>query len=203
MKRFRFTFLAICMILTWLGSSDLILQLRNSQPLSLELAELPAGQLPQEWLSLRGGHLDLAQGINMSGTIEIDSFLIPLVLNRGDSQPRVWVETRDPAIVDLLSTYYFKLDDEQQRADFKQKNRDAFFPQKPITGMTADNLIANANRSKLVELLHSMNVKTGEDILFLTEGKEPQQFRGPLFLALALAGIIRFILWNKKPRNTP
>ena len=197
MKRFRFTFLAICMLLTWLGISDLVLQLRNPEPLAIELKDLSAGQPQQEWLSIRGGHLDLLKGINMSGTIEIDSFLIPLVENRSIEQPRLWVETRQPAIIDLLTTYYFKLDDDQKRASYLAENRNQFFPETTVTGMTADNLIADANRGKLLELLTSMGIKTGDDILFISEGKEPNRLRGPAFLLLSIIGLFKFVFWSK------
>ena len=201
MKRFRFTFLAICMLLTWLGINDLVVQLRNTEPMKVELYDLASAQSQQEWFSISGGHLDLLKGINMSGTIEIDSFLIPLVADRSVDNPRVWVETRQPAIINLLTTYYFKLDNDQKRAAFLEEHQDEFFPKTTITGMTADSLIADANRSKLLELLTSMGIETGEDILFISEGKEPNQFRGPGFLLLSIIGVIRVILWSKKPRK--
>ncbi len=199
MKRFRFTFLAVCMLLTWLGSSNLILQLRNPEPLAIELGQFPADQPPQEWLRISGGHLDLLQAINMSGTIEIDAFLAPLVEKSGNVSPRIWVETRDPAMIDLLTTYYFKLDNDQQRAEYLAAHRAEFLPQKTVTGMTADSLIADSNRGKLLELLGNIGIAPREDILFLSEGKEPNRWRGPLFLALAVLGLVKFFLWHKKP----
>lgn len=198
MKRFRFTFLAICLILTWLGSIDLILLLRNTEPLAIDISELASGPPQQEWLQINGGHLDILKGINMSGTIEIDSFLIPLVADQNEGHPRLWVETRNPDIIKLLTNYYFKLDDDKQRAAYLADNQDAFFPQITITGMTADNLIANANRNKLIELLNSMQIETSEDVLFISEGKEPGRYRGPLFLLLAMIGVLKFIFWNRK-----
>lgn len=203
MKRFRFTFLAVCLLLTWLGSNDLILQLRNPEPLVMDIEKLPAGDLPREWFTLTGGHLDLLQGINMSGTIEIDSFLIPLTADKNDPSPRVWVETRDPAVIDLLTTYYFKLDNDAARESYRNEHAQAFYPQKNVTGMTAGNLIANANRSKLTDLLSSMGVETDADIVFLSEGKEPNRYRGPIFVALSLIGLLKFILWHRKPRQQP
>ncbi len=199
MKRFRFTFLAICMLLTWLGISDLVLQLRNPEPLAIELFELESGQPQQEWLSISGGHLDLLNGINMSGTIEIDSFLIPYVENSSIENPRLWIETRQPAIINLLTTYYFKLDDDQKRAAYLEEHQDDFFPAMTITGMTADSLIADSNRDKLLELLTSMGIKAEDNILFISEGKEPGRFRGPAFLLLSIIGVIKFLFWSKKP----
>jgi hypothetical protein len=201
MKRFRFTFLAICLLLTWLGGSDLILQMRNPAPLSINISQLPDGDLGQEWLSITGGHLDLLKGVNMSGTIEIDSFLIPLVAGAGTDRPRLWVETRQPAIIRLLSDYYFKLNNDQERTDYFNQHRQDFFPQMTITGMTADNLIASANRGKLSELLNSMGIATGENLLFISEGKEPNRLRGPVFLLLATIGMLRFLFWTKKTKS--
>ena len=195
MKRFRFTFLAICLLLTWLGSSDLILLLRNPAPLSIHLSELTP-QPKQEWLSISGGHLDLLKGINMSGTIEIDSFLIPYVEDSSIENPLIWVETRQPAIINLLTTYYFKLDNDQKRAAYLKEHQDDFFPAMTITGMTADNLIADANRDKLLELLTSMGIATRDNILFISEGKEPERFRGPGFLLLSIIGVIKFLFWR-------
>lgn len=201
MKRFRFTFLAICLLLLWLGSNDLILQMRNLQPLKIRLDQLPMGDPPQEWLTLTGGNLDLLQGINMSGTIEIDSFLIPLTLVKGEKSPRVWVETRDPVIIDLLTTYYFKLENDKDRATYRANHSQAFFPRADITGMTADNLVADTNRSNLIDLLASMGITAEPNILFLSEGKEPNCFRGPLFITLSLIGLLRVLFWNRKPRQ--
>jgi len=200
MKRFRFTFLAVCLLLTWLGGSDLILQLRNPEPLSLELGQIPEGKLPREWIRITGGHFDLLKGINMSGTIAIDSFLIPLVSGKEVEQPRVWVETRNPSIINLLTTYYFKLENDQQRTAYREEHRAEFFPAMEITGMTADNLIANNNRNKLLELLTSMGIATREDIIFISDGKEPNRLRGPAFLLLAIIGVVKFIFWSRKPK---
>ena len=134
----------------------------------------------------------------MSGTIEIDSFLIPYVEDSSIQNPRLWIETRQPAIISLLTTYYFKLDNDQKRAAYLEEHQDKFFPSVTITGMTADNLIADANRNKLLELLTSMGIDTGDDILFISEGKEPNRFRGPGFLLLSMLGVIKFLFWNKK-----
>jgi hypothetical protein len=200
MKRFRFTFLAICMLLTWLGISDLVLQLRNPEPLSIELRDLTPGPPQQEWLSVSGGHLDLLKGINMSGTIEIDSFLIPYVEDNSE-RPLLWIETRKPEIINLLTNYYFKLDDDRKRAAYLAEHPDKFFPEVTVTGMTADSLIADSNRNKLLELLKSMGIEAEEDILFISEGKEPNRLRGPGFLILSILGVIRFLFWSRKPAN--
>lgn len=197
MKRFRFTFLAVCLLLTWLGSGDLILQLRNQQPMVVALENMPSEPLPQEWYTLTGGHLDLQQAINMTGTIEIDAFLVPLVMQQGAS-PRIWVETREPQLITLLTHYYFKLDQPEQRTAYLTEHQDDFFPQRNITGMTADNLIANNNRAKLLELLSSMGINPPQDVVFISEGKTPNIWRGPAFLLIAALGVIRFILWHKK-----
>ncbi|MCK4501389.1 MAG: hypothetical protein KAU22_00020, partial [Desulfuromonadales bacterium] len=58
---------------------------------------------------------DLLQAINMSGTMDITSFLVPLKQSQGSSEAMVWFETRDPQIVAALKTYYFLLETDQQR----------------------------------------------------------------------------------------
>jgi len=202
MKRFRFTFLAVCLLLTWLGSSDLILQLRNQQPMVVALENLPPEPLPQEWFTLTGGHLDLLQAINMTGTIEIDAFLVPLVDQAG-ATPRVWVETRNPQIIKLLTHYHFKLEQADERAAYLAEHQAEFFPQENITGMTADNVIANNNRGQLLKLLTSMGLKPAQDVVFISEGKTPNIWRGPAFLIIAALGVMRFIVWHRKKPVTP
>jgi len=202
MKRFRFTFLAVCLLLTWLGSGDLILQLRNQQPMVVALENLPPEPLPQEWFTLTGGHLDLLQAINMTGTIEIDAFLVPLVDQAG-ATPRVWVETRNPQIIKLLTHYHFKLEQADERAAYLAEHQAEFFPQKKITGMTADNVIANNNRAQLLKLLTSMGLNPAQDVVFISEGKTPNVWRGPAFLIIAALGVIRFILWHRKRPTIP
>lgn len=192
MKRFRITILAICLILAWLGYKDTSLTLRNREPMQISIAELEeAAQVPREWLQVTGGFQDLLQGINMSGSMNIDSFLIPIKTEPTSTSMKVWFETRDPAIISALKTYYFVLNDDKQRERYVQENIQLFSGSKTLTGMTADSLVANSNRRKLVKLLKEMNIQTPEDAIFISEGKKPAQWRGFFFIAIAVIGIVK------------
>ncbi len=84
MKRFRVTIIAVCIILGWLAYTDLTLYLRNPEPLKISIAELEANGAPREWLQIDDGVQNLLQAINMSGTMEITSFLVPLKQSKDD-----------------------------------------------------------------------------------------------------------------------
>ena len=191
MKRFRITILAVCLILAWLGFKDVSLMLRNQEPLSITIAELEANGAPQEWLSISGGVQDLLQGINMTGTMDIDSFLVPLKQDAGSPTMKIWFETRDPEIIAALKTYYFTLNEEKERATFVAKHGHLFMAPKNLTGMTADNLVANSNRNKLTKLLEEMNIPVSDDTIFISEGKEPARWRGIFFSVVAVIGLIK------------
>ncbi len=191
MKRFRVTLLAVCLLLAWLGYNDLSLKLRNSEPQQLTIIELETQGPSREWLNVSGGYQDLMQAINMSGTIEIDSFLVPLKRTADSPEIGVWFETRDPQIVDVLKTYYFKLNTDAERQKFVQENNDFIFGRRDILGMTADNLIADSNREKLKELLQEMNMTVPDNVTFISEGKEPKYLRGLFFAVVALIGMIK------------
>ncbi|PLY06441.1 MAG: hypothetical protein C0622_00880 [Desulfuromonas sp.] len=194
MKRFRITILAICLILAWLGYSDLRVLLRNSEPLTITLADLERSGAPREWLTVTDGTQDLMQAINMSGSVTIDSFLVPLKSNLTSNKMMVWFETRDPEIIDALKTYYFLLDSDQAREEYLAKNRDLFYAKRVITGMTADNLVASANRDKLAKLLMEMEIPVTDETIFISEGKEPIRWRGFFFLGIAVIGMIKVFM---------
>jgi hypothetical protein len=189
MKRFRVTLLVVCLVLGWLGYSDLSLYLRNPAPHAISIDELSTNGAPREWLSIDGGYQDLLQAINMSGTMEIDAFLVPLKSTPESDQLLVWFETRDPEIIGALKTYYFKLDQEDQRNRFVEENRQLFFGRRDLQGLTASNLIADSNQTKLEKLLTEMGVPVSERIIFISEGKQPASTRGFFFFAMALLGI--------------
>lgn len=201
MKRFRVTLLAVCLLLGWLGFNDLSLLLRNSGPQQLSIIELETQGPDREWLNISNGHQDLMQAINMSGTMEIDSFLVPLKRSADSSEIGVWFETRDPQIVALLKTYYFKLNTDEERQKFIQDNNDFIYARRDVQGMTADNLIAESNHDKLKELLQEMNMTVPENVIFISEGKEPEAMRGIFFAFVALIGSIKLILGFKSSRN--
>lgn len=193
MKRFRVTLLVVCLLLGWLGYTDLSLLLRNREAQQLSISELVAQGPAREWIRVSGGHQDLLQAINMSGTMEIDSFLVPLKRSADSPDINVWFETRDPQIVELLKTYYFKLDSDEQRQQFVEENQEFFTAQRDISGMTADNLIADSNSEKLRKLLQEMKMPISENVIFISEGKQPASWRGFFFAAMALIGLLKLV----------
>lgn len=193
MKRFRVTLLVVCLLLGWLGYTDLSLLLRNRAPQQISISELENQGATQEWISVNGGYQDLLQAINMSGTMEIDSFLVPLKRSASSPDNNVWFETRDPQIVELLKTYYFNLDTDEQRQQFLADNRAFFTAQRNVSGMTADNLIADSNSSKLRELLEEMQLPVAENVIFITEGKQPAALRGLFFAAISIIGLLKLL----------
>lgn len=194
MKRFRITLLAICLILAWLGYSDISLMLRNRQPLEITLEQLEKTGAPREWLTVTGGTQDLLQAINMSGSMEIDAFLVPLKSAPDSPEAKVWFETRDPKTIEALKTYYFILDSDAGRARFVADNQELFRGRRPLTGMTADSLVADSNRHKLSKLLQEMNIPVSDQTLFISEGKEPVRWRGLFFAAIAAIGIAKIFI---------
>lgn len=203
MKRFRVTLLVVCLILAWLGYSDLRLLLQNPEPQRISISDLENNGASREWLTVSGGYQDLLQAINMSGTMEIDAFLVPLKSSADNRNIRVWFETRDPRIITLLKKYYFQLDSDKQRQQFVAENRPFFFAQRELTGMTADSLVADSNRGKLIELLQEMNIPTSEDVIFISEGKKPAVLRGIFFALMAVIGLLKILFDLRKSANRP
>jgi len=197
MQRFRFTILALCLLLLFLGVSDLKTLLQNPEPHRVGIADLDQGEPPGEWLTIEGGLLDVSEAINMSGSIEIDAFLIPLKKNRDDQQPRVIVETRDPNIVATLTNYWFKLDSESAQQEYLAQHPERFYLQKPVTGMLAGGLVASGNRDNLMSLAKELGMSVPDDVIFISEGKTPVRWRGYFFTAIGLFGSIQ-VLRRKK-----
>ncbi|HKJ04767.1 MAG TPA: hypothetical protein VJ974_04150 [Geopsychrobacteraceae bacterium] len=191
MKRFRVTLLVVCLMLGWLGFNDLSLYFRNRTPQTLSIEEITNQGAPREWVNIVGGQQDLLQAINMSGTMEIDSFLVPLKQTAETKDLLVWFETRDPQIISALKTYYFKLDTEAERAAFVDEKRQLFFARRDLTGMTVSNLVADSNRSKLKELLSDMNIPVSDQVVFISEGKKPSSGRGFFFMSIAFIGLMK------------
>ena len=99
MKRFRFTLIAVCLVLLYLGGSDLLLWFNNQSAQTLSISQLEESGAPQEWLNVKAGYMDLDRAISTSGSVEMEALLIPLVTHPDQQRIRVMVETRDP---DLL-----------------------------------------------------------------------------------------------------
>jgi hypothetical protein len=201
MKRFRVTIIAVCLLLGWLGYSDLSLLLRNPEPLEISILDLEETGAPREWLNIDKGYQDLLQGINMSGTMEIGSFLVPLKSSLESNDIKIWFETRDPQIIETLKTYYLILDTEKQRQDFLVTNQQFFSAQRRLTGMVTGNLVADSNQKKLTQLLQKMNIPVSENTIFISEDKQPVFWRGIFFSGIAIIGLIKTGLSYRKSNS--
>ena len=201
MKRFRVTLLAICLVLLYLGGTDVALFLRNQEPQPVTLRQLETTGAPREWLTIDGGYLNLLEAINMSGTIEIDALLVPLTIIPGDKAFKVLFETRDPQILKLWKTYHFKIDSALAQKQFLAENLRAFQAPKQLIGLTASSLIASNNRDKLLELAREVGMDAADDTIFISEGKEPGRWRGLFFVAVGLLGLLKVVF--HKPSTSP
>ncbi|BCA80398.1 hypothetical protein [Desulfuromonas sp. AOP6] len=191
MKRFRFTLTAICLVLLWLGWTDVSLFLRNRTPQSVSVADLIQNGPPREWLHVTGGYQNLLEGISTSGTLELEAFLIPLRLSPGAQPIDILVETRDPHIIQLLQDYYFKFDSTAEQQAYQEAHAGDFLGRRDITGMLVGGLVASGNKDKLLKLAQEEGLDISENIIFLSEGKEPARIRGFFFLGLGLLGLLK------------
>ncbi|MBD1399769.1 hypothetical protein [Pelovirga terrestris] len=204
MNRFRVTLIAVCLVLAWLAHKDISLYLRNPQPLTISIGELETlEKAPREWLAVSGGYPDFLQGINMTGSMEFEAFLVPLTSSADGTNYKVWFETRDPQILEALSTYYFLLDTRAQQQQFIEDNAHLFSGQRHVTGMTAAELVANSNQKKLITMLEQMGANVTGTPIFISEDKEPAVWRGALFALVAFAGMLK-LTWDVRTRpQTP
>jgi hypothetical protein len=203
MKRFRFTLLAICLLLVWLGWSDLSLLLRNPVPQTIGLDELVKTGPPRDWLHVTGGYQDLTEAISTSGSVDIDAFLVPLKTAPAAPSFQVLVETRDPHIIDLLKTFYFKLDSPAAQQQYLTEHEADFHARRDVTGMLISGLVATGNRDKLMTLAKQLGMDVPKNVIFISEGEKPVIWRGLVFLGLALAGLVKFALMVKKKTEAP
>jgi hypothetical protein len=201
MNRFRFTLLAVCLVLLYLGQADLRVFFANTEPFETPITELDPSQPPQEWMKITGGVLDLAEAISTSGTLEVDALLVPLVADPQQDGFHVLVETHDQDMVDTFTTYYFNLDTYKEQQEFLEQNQDKFFIERPVVGMLQGSLVASSNQDRLRELAEAGGLHLEGEVLFLSEGKEPPRIRGFLFIALALLGFWKFATMTKKSRG--
>ena len=204
MKRFRFTLLAICLVLGWLGYHDLKLNFNNPEPLSVPISELESSGAPREWLTIEGGRLDLEQAINPSGqveTFESGPFFVPLTGNSDSDTITVVVETRRREVIETLRKYVLGFDKTDAQEAFLRENRNAFHPAVAITGMTSSWLTSTANRDKLLQLAKEQKMPVSPDVIFISEGKEPGRFRGFFFAVIAILGFLKFISMTLKKES--
>jgi hypothetical protein len=194
MNRFRFTLLALCLVLLFLGFTDLQLFFNNPEPAVVSISELEREGAPREWLSIEGGYWNLEQAISTTGSIELEAFLIPLRSSQdADAEIRVIVESRDPQILQLLKTDAFSFDTLEERDAFRKENRDLFFGQHDVTGMLIGGLIESGNRDKLLELARELQMPINDDVILLSQGTQPEKFRGFFFVVIAILGTLKFI----------
>jgi len=201
MKRFRFTLLAICLVLLYLGWTDIALLLRNPSPAAVSIEELEKGNVPREWLHVSGGHQNLLEAISTSGSVELESFLVPLKSSPDEESFSVLVETRNPRILELLATYHFQLESAEAKENYQKEHAAEFQGQRDVTGMVVSGLVASGNRDKLMKLAREVGMQVPPDVLFLSEGKEPGRWRGFFYLGIGLLGLIKVLmLWKKPPQ---
>lgn len=207
MNRYRFTLLAVCLVLGFLGGSDLKLLFNNPEPANVSITTLEQGEAPREWLSVTGGYWNLEQAISTSGTVDLEAFLIPL---RSSQSPagdiRVVFESRNPEMLELLQTYYFAFDSLEEQKAYLEENRDKFFGQYELTGMLVGGLIESGNRDKLLSLARELQMPIQDDVILISEGKTPEKFRGYFFSIVAVLGLLKFVqilVQGKKQGSTP
>jgi hypothetical protein len=192
MKRFRITLLVFCLLLFWLGFQDLSLQWRNPNPEILTLEQMIKDGASREWVTIEAGYQNIEEAISTTGTLELDALLVPLKRQPDQESVDLLVETRDPELLSLFSEYHFQLESDVDREKFRQAHADRFSSPRRVTGMVIDGMVADANRSKLEELAIKLGFKVSPGILFIAEGKEPNHWRGYIFLGVAILGLLKF-----------
>ena len=193
MKRFRFTLIAICLVLLYLGFNDLLLWFNNQAPQTITISQLEERGASQEWLTVKAGYLDLDRAISTSGSVEMEALLIPLVAHPEQQRIHVMVETRATDLLQLFQEYHFFTDTIPEKQAFRSKHADEFRGQRNVTGMLVAGLIARGNQQKLLKLAKQTGLDVADDVLFLSDGKEPGKWRGVFFTVVALLGLFRVL----------
>jgi hypothetical protein len=191
MLRFRVTLTAISAILLFLGINDLNIWWHNRVPTPVDIATLANKGASAEWLKVSNGYMDLDRAISTSGTIELEALLVPLLPELGQEEIRVLVETRNPRVIELVTGYHFTPETEEEQTAFREKHAAEFQARRDITGMLVSGLIAKGNRTKLLKLARETGLDVQEDVIFLSEGKIPQLWRGLFFSLVALFTILK------------
>ena len=202
MKRFRFTLIAVCLVLLYLGGSDLLLWFNNQSAQTVSISQLEESGAPQEWLNVKAGYMDLDRAISTSGSVEMEALLIPLVTHPDQQRIRVMVETRSTDLLQLFKEYHFFTDTIPEKQAFRNKHAEEFRGQRDVTGMLVDGLIARGNQQKLLTLAKQTGLDIADDVIFLSEGKVPGKWRGVFFTVVGLLGLVR-VLTGKRERRPP
>jgi hypothetical protein len=198
MRRFRYTLIAICLLLLFLGGSDLVLWYHNQSPASVNIEELEQNGAPQEWLHVTSGYQDLDRAISTSGSLEMEALLIPLLATLDQEQIKVLVETRNPQLLQIFQDYHFFTDTLPEKQAFHRQHDAKFKGQREITGMLVAGLIARGNQQKLLKLAKQTDLNVADDVIFISEGKEPDKWRGLFFSVIGLLGLIRVLTHKQK-----
>jgi hypothetical protein len=193
MRRFRYTLIAICLVLLFLGGNDLLLWFNNRAPRQVSIDNLEQSGAPQEWLHVVNGYQDLDRAISTSGSVEMEALLVPLLKDADQEQIKVLIETRHPHQLKLFQDYHFFTDTLAQKQDFRREHEAEFKGQRAVTGMLVDGLIARGNREKLLKLARETGLEVADNVIFLSEGKEPGKWRGAFFTVVGLLGLARVV----------
>jgi hypothetical protein len=198
MKRFRFTLIAVCLVLLYLGVNDLLLWFKNQTPQTITISQLEASGAPQEWLKIKAGYLDLDRAISTSGSVEMEALLIPLVTHPNQQRILVMVETRAPDLLQLFQEYHFFSDTIPEKRAFRKEYAEAFKGQRDVTGMLVAGLIARGNQQKLLKLAKQTGLDIADNVIFLSEEKQPGKWRGVFFTVIGLLGLIKVLTYKKQ-----
>ncbi len=202
MNRFRFTLIAVCLVLLYLGVTDLLIWFNNQSPKAITIGLLEKNGAPQEWLSVSAGYQDLDRSISTSGDLEMEALLIPLVAHPDQELIHVMVETRSEYLLQLFKEYHFFTDTIPEKQAFRKKHATEFKGQRNVTGMLVAGLITRSNQQKLMKLAKQTGLNIADDVIFLSEGKEPGKWRGVFFTVVGVLGLIK-VVTRKKPVTTP
>lgn len=198
MRRFRYTLIAICLLLLFLGGSDLVLWYHNQSPKTVTIQALERDGAPQEWLHVTSGYQDLDRAISTSGSVDMEALLIPLLATPDQGQIKILVETRNPHLLQIFQDYHFFTDTLPQKQEFHRQHNAEFKGQREVTGMLVAGLIARGNQQKLLKLAKETDLDIADGVIFLSEGKEPDQWRGLFFTVIGLLGLIRVLTHKQK-----
>ena len=202
MRRFRYTLIAVCLVLLILGVSDLVLWFNNQAPQAVTINELIQNGAPGEWMRVTDGYQDLDRAISTSGSVEMEALLIPLVNHPDQEQISIMVETRNPHLLQLFHDYHFFTDTIPEKRAFRSEHDDEFKGKRDITGMLVAGLIARGNQQKLLKLAKETDLNIADDVILLSDGKEPGKWRGVFFTVVGLLGLFKAFT-RKKEVATP